>query len=294
MPGSVCVTGVHYNAPMKKPLLPVTSRVLAARRTHINQAIQQLPPLGARPLTIEGRVAGWVTSRVIEHIGHLDGVSVDDEAVHVVPDTANHRSLQEVIDMLAHTLKEAGCLRGWRNEQLDVIGEGRVLGTIERAAMRPLGLLTTAVHLNAWSADGGIWVAKRSDTKTTDPSMWDTLVGGLVSAGEAADVSLLRESQEEAGLDPADLHERTAIRTIVRMHRKVPEGYQVENILVSDCVLADDVVQANQDGEVSQIENIDLSTLWQWLEDGKFTHEAELVILDSLQNRLMDAPAGSV
>src|SRR3546814_4421737 len=63
-----------------------------------------------------------------------------------------------------------------------------------------------------------------------------TLVGGLAGTGENLDTSLLRESNEEAGLVPSDLDGRSEQRIILRMHMRLPEGYQVEDVLVSDCV----------------------------------------------------------
>jgi hypothetical protein len=65
------------------------------------------------------------------------------------------------------------------------VAGGEPIAVIERGVMRPLGLITQAVHLSGWSEDGKLWVARRSLTKATDPGMWDTLVGGLVSAGRA-------------------------------------------------------------------------------------------------------------
>src|SRR5690606_41619426 len=55
-------------------------------------------------------------------------------------------------------------------------------------------------------------------------------------------------------LTESDIQSRSPLRVIVRMHRRLPEGYQVEDVLVSDCILADAVVPRNQDGEVSEIQ----------------------------------------
>lgn len=247
--------------------------------------IQQLPPNGSRPLTVAGRVAGWVTGKATQHINGMPGVRVEDEAVHITDVPAKRLSVSRVLEQIAMGLKGTGCLRGWRDELLDVIGEGEPLAVIERAAMRPLGLLTRAVHLNAWSTDGQIWVARRAEDKHTDPGMWDTLVGGLAVAGESIDMSLLRESQEEAGLQPDHLVARTPLRTILRMHRQLPEGYQVEDVLVCDCVLDDTVVPVNNDGEVSEFRLLRYDDIWGMIEADLFTREAELTLLDSMRRR---------
>ncbi|MFA5521139.1 MAG: DUF4743 domain-containing protein [Castellaniella sp.] len=277
----------------------LTPPALEHRRRQLVPRLQQLPPSGARPLTVAGRVAGWVTPAASRHLAGVPGVRLAREAVHVGSDARRGLSLDAVLDGIARHLAARGVLPAWRDEALDVVGEGRCLGRIERAAVRPLGLLTRAVHLNAWSPDGRMWVARRAADKATDPGMWDTLVGGLVSTGETPDIALLRESNEEAGLTPASLSARGPLRLLVRMHRCVQQGYQVEEVIASDCVLPGDACPHNLDGEVSEIRLLSLEAVWALLEQGGFTLEAELSILDSLQAaagaaQALDARMGSV
>lgn len=250
--------------------------------------IQQLPHRGSRPLTVAGRVAGWVTAKATHHIAGMPGVRIDDEAAHITAVPSLHLSLSTVLRQLAEALKGTGCLRGWRDELLDVIGEGRKLAVIERAAMRPLGLLTRAVHLNAWTPDGKIWVARRALDKHTDPGMWDTLVGGLAVSGESLETSLLRESEEEAGLTPDQLALRSPLRTMLRMHRRLPEGYQVEDVLISDCVLDETIQPYSNDGEVIEFRRVSCEELWEMIEQGCFTREAQLALIDSLLRQCTD------
>ncbi len=239
-------------------------------------------------MTVAGKVAGWITAKATRHLVGLPGIHVEDEAVHITAAAGQRKSLNTVLAELAVALRDAGCLRTWRDELLDVVGEGRRLAVIERAAVRPLGLLTRAVHLNAWTPEGKLWIARRALSKSTDPGMWDTLVGGLAGAGESLDVSLLRESNEEAGLIASDIEQRSPLRIILRMHRRLPEGYQVEDVLVSDCILHESVTPRNLDGEVSEIRQVDIDELWAMVESGEFTREAELVILEGLRKRVRE------
>lgn len=270
----------------------VPAQALQERQRKLGRQAQQLPPSGSRPLTVSGRVSGWITAKATQALAGLPGVRVEDEAVHITAASGQRIVLKAVLERVARVLFEAGCARGWRNELLDVVGEGRRLSVVERAAMRPLGLLTRAVHLNAWTAGGDIWIARRAMTKSTNPGMWDTLVGGLVGAGESLDASLLRESHEEAGLQPAQIETRTPLRMITRMHRRLPEGYQVEDLLVSECVLPAAAVPCNQDGEVSEIRSVPVEEAWALVQAGEFTLEAELVIVDCLCRRLAQAGQG--
>lgn len=260
---------------------------LHARSAQLVQLAQQLPPAGARPVTIAGRVGGWICSRALAAIGGMPGVLIEDEAAHLAP--AGDMSLDTVLCGLARRLDDAGCIRNWRNELLDVIAEGQVLGRVERGAIRPLGLLSQAVHLNGWTPDGRLWVARRALDKSTDPGMWDTLSGGLVAAGESPHQAMLRETLEEAGLVADELAGHGPLRTVLRMHRRLPDGYQVENVLLVDCVLDADVMPRNVDGEVLAFRCVGPDDLWQMIVDGAFTLEAELCILDSLQHRLQQS-----
>ena len=185
----------------------------------------------------------------------------------------------------ARALHEAGLLRGWRNELLDVRPhpDHAPIATIERAACRALGITTTAVHLNAFTPDGGLVVARRADHKQIDPGRWDNLVGGMVPAGESEEAALAREAQEEAGLDLAPLALTRGSR--VHLTRLVPEGYQSEIVQVFDAVLPDGVTLANRDGEVAAIERRTEDAVLEAIARDEFTLEAALVILDGLRRR---------
>ncbi|MER1966760.1 DUF4743 domain-containing protein [Castellaniella sp. GW247-6E4] len=270
------------------PTVPAQAE-LAARFARQLRRAQQLPLPGSRPLTVAARVAGWITPRATEVIAGLPGVHVEDEAAHITAAATRGLNLNAVLLGIAEALRDARCLRAWRGELLDVVGEGRALARIERAAVRPLGLLTQAVHLNAWSPDGRLWIARRALDKPTDPGLWDTLAGGLVAAGEDQETALLRESHEEAGLRAVEIAAHGPLRVVLRMHRRLPEGYQVENLLLCDCVLDAAVAPANMDGEVCEIRCVPVAEVWDMISHGAFTLEAELAILDSLRARAAGA-----
>ncbi len=266
---------------------------LVARNARLVRRAQQLPPAGSRPVTIAGRVGGWIGAGALAAIASLPGVRIEPEAAHLTAAPGAGLGLDAVLQGVARALRDAGCIRSWRDELLDVVAEGRQLGRIERGAVRPLGLLTQAVHLNAWSPDGRLWVARRALDKSTDPGLWDTLSGGLVAASEDPESALLRETHEEAGLPAVALASHGPLRMVLRMHRRLPDGYQVETVLLSDCVLDGAAVPVNLDGEVLEFRCVDLVQLWDMITHGAFTLEAELSILDSLRHQRMIA-AGAV
>ncbi|MVW78449.1 NUDIX hydrolase [Bordetella sp. 02P26C-1] len=257
----------------------------SARYTRLAERVQEPPPELARPLYIADHCCGWATHAACDALSQLAGVQVQPDALRIGTGLPVGAELDALLARVAQTLREADCLRGWRNELMDVFAMDTRLGMIERAAMRPLGLLTRAVHLNAWTPDGELWVARRALSKSTDPGMWDTLVGGLASSQEDLEHALLRECAEEAGLSPDSLAARTPLRTVLRMHRRLPEGYQVEDILTSTCVLPAGTCPVNQDGEVMEIEQISVAEALRRIDEGDFTVEAALVILEDITRR---------
>lgn len=247
--------------------------------------VQEPPPEMARRLYIADHCCGWATHAACDALAQLADVRVEPDALRIGAGMTVGAALDDLLARVAQTLRDADCLRTWRDELMDVFAADIRLGRIERAAMRPLGLLTRAVHLNAWTPDGKLWVARRALTKSTDPGMWDTLVGGLVSSQEDLEQALLRECAEEAGLAPHSLATRTPLRTVMRMHRRLPEGYQVEDLLTSTCVLPAHTRPMNQDGEVMEIAQLSVAEVLSRIDEGEFTVEAALVILEDITRR---------
>jgi 8-oxo-dGTP pyrophosphatase MutT (NUDIX family) len=246
---------------------------------------QEPAPALSRQLYIAGRRCGQATLAACDALRGQAGVRIGPDALRLGDGMAPGAELDALLAGVAATLREADCLRGWRDELLDIHdAHGMRLGAIERAAVRPLGVLTRAVHLNAWTPDGLLWVARRALGKATDPGMWDTLVGGLVASGETLDIALIRECEEEAGLTPQDVRDRDPLRTVLRMHRRLPEGYQVEDLLVSRCVLADSVRPSNRDGEVMEIATVTRERALAMAAAGELTLEAALVIVDDMSH----------
>jgi ADP-ribose pyrophosphatase YjhB (NUDIX family) len=256
-----------------------------------------LPPhSGSKPFFIAGLACGWVHPQAVLALNGLEGLRVNDDSIEVSCNTTKpstllnssfnqHESLNALLAKVALRLKEAGCCVAWRNELLDVWADEVSIAAIERGVVRPLGLTTRAVHLHARNAAGCLWVARRALNKPTDPGLWDTLVGGLVGYGEPDDLALVRETEEEAGLFANQIKHRTPIRQITVMKRQLPEGYQIERVLSSECVLADDCMPTNQDGEVMHIQCIEPSEIVDMLHAKAFTTEATIVIAEDLVRR---------
>ncbi len=190
-------------------------------------------------------------------------------------------ALDASLAALAEALRAAGLVRAWRDELLAVRdAQGRVLGAVERGATRLLGIATHAVHLAAWTPDGHYWLQQRAFDKPNDPGLWDTLVGGMVPAGEAVTAALERETWEEAGLRFAQLQGLAPGGHLLtrRPSTEVAHGYLVERLDWYRCVLPAGTVPVNQDGEVARFAAMPANEVVSLLVQGEFTLDAALIL----------------
>lgn len=195
-----------------------------------------------------------------------------------------HGDVTTGLNLVATALHAAGLAGAWRDEQLAVCGaQGRRVGTVERAAVRPLGIATLAVHLVGLAPDGRFWVQQRAFDKPNDPGKWDTLMGGMVSSADTLQTALARETWEEAGLRIARLQ---GLRYGGRLTTSRPAsdgggaGYVVEIIDWYVCTVPEGVKPVNQDGEVAQFALVDAAQLLEAMQRGEFTLEAALILAD--------------
>lgn len=186
------------------------------------------------------------------------------------------------LNQLAQLMRDKGLSGAWRDEQLLVCNEAaKQVATIERGAVRPLGIATRAVHLVGVCDDGAIWVQQRSEDKANNPGMWDTLMGGMVSAQDSLPEALARETWEEAGLHVTELAQVTHggyIEFFRPSDEAEGQGYMVERIDWFSARVPDALTPVNQDGEVQRFERLAPAVVEDWLVQDRFTPEAALVL----------------
>ncbi len=238
------------------------------------------PPLQPRvPLACESGVIGTVEPDLL--------APLKLSCLHRAPggDRAGWRVTGEPtasLRTLALALREAGRVRAWRDEALAVRdASGRVVGEVERGVTRLLGIATEAVHLLGLSPDGHHWVQQRALSKPDDPGLWDTLVGGMVPAGESLDTALARECGEEAGLSLGQL---SGLRlggwvATQRPTPGTPGGYTVERIAWYLAQVPAGIVPSNQDGEVAQFRLMTVDEVSAQLAVDGFTLDAALMLV---------------
>ncbi|MDO4877804.1 MAG: NUDIX domain-containing protein [Neisseria sp.] len=236
-----------------------------------------------RPLRLNGLSLGLLNEawygRLLD--ARLPGCTEGENGLQL--GAAGWRETGETLQHLARGWYEAGLFHGWRGERFDVFdGRGRVLFELERAAFRPFGLYSRAVHINGMTrtAQGWhFWIGRRSPHKAVDPGKLDNLVGGGIAAGETAVQAMRREAWEEAGLGQGLPH---FTRFAGKLHslRLSPRGLHREYLYVFDSVLPPETLPQNRDGEVDGFLTMTAEEAADAMWRGGMTDDAMLVTLD--------------
>ena len=244
----------------------------------------QEPLRPRRELCVEGHVIGSLDADFVQQLGGA-ALAAHGVQLHLSEGQwllQGEGTATEKLNRLAQAMRAAGLAGAWRNEQLAVCNTSdQLVASIERGAVRPLGIATRAVHLVGLSPEGAVWVQQRASNKATNPDMWDTLMGGMVSAQDSLPDALARETWEEAGLRIHEL-EQLLHGGHVQFSRPCDEaegrGYMLERIDWYSATVPASLKPRNQDGEVQRFELLTLDVIEDWLVQGRFTPEASLIL----------------
>lgn len=179
-------------------------------------------------------------------------------------------------------------LPGWRDERVLIRDEadGRPLASIERAMLRPLGLLLRSVQACAWTrtADGPrLWVARRAPTKPVDPNRLDALVAGGIAGFDDVASTLVRECAEEAGLPPEIARHARPAGSLELAYPTVYDGLPAlhrERVALHELELPAGQVPRAVDGEHAEILAMTPAEALETIEAGLWTRDGAQATTD--------------
>ncbi|PZR48174.1 NUDIX hydrolase [Paraburkholderia fungorum] len=248
------------------------------------------------PFWIDAEQVGWIRSTDVPLLARWPDVFEIDSRRVVLASAFNTVHLRSAaLGSVIGALAADGRIPGWRNETYAIRNafDAPPLAYIERAASRFFGVMTYAVHLNGVVeyADGAprtaapqLWIARRSDTKATDPGMLDNVVAGGIGWGFGVKATIVKECWEEAGI-PEEIAARATAGRTAHVLQSLPEGTQAEQIFIYDLALPADFAPRNQDGEVGEHRLARIDEVAAWIEEGAMTVDASLATLDCLLRR---------
>lgn len=240
---------------------------------------------------IDAQQVGWIRSTDVPLLARWPDVfEIAGQRVTMSPRFATVDERSAALAVVIGALAADGRIPGWRNETYAIRNafDAPPLAYIERAASRFFGTMTYAVHLNGiveYAAGAPqLWIARRSDTKATDPGMLDNVVAGGIGWGFSIETTIVKECWEEAGI-PEQIAAQALAGRAVHVLQSLPEGTQAEQIFIYDLALPEDFAPHNQDGEVGEHRLARIDEVARWIEEGAMTVDASLATLDCLLRR---------
>ncbi|CAL8475335.1 DUF4743 domain-containing protein [Caballeronia sp. S22] len=240
------------------------------------------------PFFIGDERVGWIRRTDVDALRRWPDVfGIDETSVRLNASLADVNTRSAALGAVIGALYAEGRIPGWRDETYAIRNDfdAPPLAFIERAASRFFGTMTYAVHLNGIvkyrDKPPQLWIARRSETKATDPGMLDNIVAGGIGWGFELMPTLVKECWEEAGMS-AGLAQTAERGRTFHVLQSLSEGTQAEQIFVYDVSLPPDFAPRNQDGEVGEHRLARIEEVARWIEEGKLTVDASLATLDCM------------
>lgn len=164
-------------------------------------------------------VLGYIPNSVVDKFHwtgedwHIDSTS-RTVTLMAAPDAKPEVRSEIMSRLLAEAVRRETfeVLKGWRHEMYPIYAPGgHFLMEMERSASPLFGITTYGVHMTGYVEDEQgirLWVARRSKTKQTFPTMLDNTAAGGMSTGEHPYSCAIREAAEEASVPAAVFEER--------------------------------------------------------------------------------------
>jgi 8-oxo-dGTP pyrophosphatase MutT (NUDIX family) len=252
------------------------------------QACSLFEPTDYVPFLVDGSGVGLVRPEFAARLaGFPEVFEVSADCVSLAAHLIGAEMRGRAVDTVLRRLADDGVIRSWRNEPYAVAArpDGRLLFLMERAAIPQFGIWASGVHLNGFVRKAGelfMWVGRRSPDKHVAPNKLDQLVAGGRSASHGIRETLLKEAEEEAGLDQALASRAISVGALSYRTRR-REGLRRDVLYIFDLELPPDFIPINHDGEIASFELWPIDRVLQSVRDtDDFKFNCSLVVIDFL------------
>jgi 8-oxo-dGTP pyrophosphatase MutT (NUDIX family) len=248
-------------------------------------ACNRFDPDEFAPFAIGGESIGRVRRPVADFLRRKALAASRGEGVEIEGGDPN--MVSEHLARIVAALAGEGLMAPLRGEATPVRPrwDAADMATIDRAGLPGLGLPAFGVHVNGFvrRQDGlHLWIGRRAQDRQVAPGKLDHLVAGGVPAGLTIRQTLVKEAEEEAGLDAAVVS-RAAPVGAISYRLALPEGLRNDTLFIFDLEIPPEVAPANQDGEMDSFALWPVSdVIGRVRETDDFKFNVNLVIIDFL------------
>lgn len=240
-----------------------------------------------RPFHAGGRKLGWVRHSLAERLGRFDGVfAIRPDRVELAG-PADFDRLSETMARVVDVLVAEGTIPKLRGEHYSVLtrwGE-EPLFKLDRVAVPFFGIRSFGIHVNGFvrRADGlHLWIGRRASDRIIAPGKLDNMIAGGQPHGLSLADNLLKEAEEEAGIDP-DFARRSVPVGVIGYLLEKESGLKPDTLFVYDLECPEGFVPRNTDGEVERFDLMPVAEVARLIrETDDFKFNVNLVIIDFL------------
>jgi len=238
---------------------------------------------------LNDQIIGYVTPTIFWAIQKfIDQEEQDINFIHcanqkIIIDAVTPNQLSIELRILAQYLREIHLLTGWRDEEFSFIDEhAHERFRVERTFFRAFGLHSRAIHINGFTSNHQLWLARRSNTKHIDPSLLDNITAGGISANETLLSCAYRELREEAGISSELSQWLNPISSIIVRRGLNDSSLHHETLYTYDRELPLSFQPQNHDHEVSDFILVNYEQALEFVLNEELTIDAGVVTADFL------------
>jgi len=249
-------------------------------------ACNALDLTGVRPLRVDGTQVGWVTADHAHVLARYDEVfAVSPTDVQFVSSLQTPEARSRAMARITPELAATGLYPKPRNELYAVkpVWSSPPLFTVDRALVAGLGVRAYGVHVNGFVRRGDgihLWIGTRAMDREVEPGKLDNMVAGGQPAHLSLAENLVKECDEEAGLDPSVARTARPVGSLSYAFSS-SNGIKADTLFCYDLEMPEGLVPKNKDGEISGYALMPLTQVLELVRDTtRFKFNVNLVILD--------------
>ena len=250
--------------------------------------IRPCNPANYVPFLVDGIRVGMMKPDFSQCLaGFPEVFDVTGRGVALSPKLADHSARSDAVAGVLEALRDQDRIPGWRGEMYPVglTFDDPSLFEMERAASTLFGIRTYGVNLLGYVREAeqlSMWIAKRAQTKETNPGKLDIVVGGGQPVGISLRDNLIKECREEAAI-PEPLASQAVAVGAPCFCTERREGIRDDVHFNYDLELPASFIPQNTDGEVEAFYLWSLAKVMDVLSRGDdFAFDSALAILDFL------------
>jgi 8-oxo-dGTP pyrophosphatase MutT (NUDIX family) len=240
------------------------------------------------PLRIDEIRVGWLRPEFAQELRAFPKIfQVEQDQSRLHPDHSGFELRTRLLDETVHALMDRGVIGHYLDEPYPVTPSSReqALCLLDRGSVAHFGVRAFGQHLNGFvrKPDGlYLWVAKRAADRRLAPGKLDNLVAGGLPYTISPAENLIKECQEEAGMDEGLAVQARPVGAISYVAES-PNGVKPDLMYCYDLELPEDFVPVNTDGEVESFRLMPVEEVAEIVRTSDdFKQNCNLVIIDFL------------